>query len=789
MNKYYQILELNSVLQMLRAQTGCADAADAALALTPSSDLAAVEVLLNQTQDAFSLCARFGTPSFSGLQNVNGPLARAAAGGALSAGELLKIAAVLRSFRALCSWRGHCENMTASLTALFDGVTENNYLEGAISKAIVSEEEISDHASDTLFDIRRRIRAKSASVREMLDKMIRSPYYQKYLQEPIVTQRGGRYVVPVKSECRAEVKGLVHDTSASGQTVFVEPAGVVEANNAIKVLEGQERDEISRILYALSAMAGSFADGIRTSYQNAADLDLIFAKARLASQMRAVRPSVNREGITVLKAARHPLIDPKKVVPIDVSLGETFDTLVITGPNTGGKTVTLKTTGLLTAMAMCGLLIPAGDGSRICVYDQILVDIGDEQSIAQNLSTFSSHMKNIISILKTASDNSLVLIDELGAGTDPAEGAALAVAVIEQLRAQGAQVMATTHYPELKAYALNTPGVTNGACEFDVKTLRPTYRLLIGMPGRSNAFVISRRLGLPESVTERAQALVSDENRQFEGVLENLEKERSVLDREKARTEEMYRRAQSAADKAEASRRRSEQQRENEIQAARNEARRIVEDARRKSAAFLLELEKLKKEQNNTSATELARRARREIKNNLGELQELTDPAERVDFDNADYTLPRPLKKGDQVLVRGLGKAEVVETGAKLTVQAGPLKTRVSEKDVRFLGEKPAEKPSAPVSVHRAVSRGDSSVGSTVDLRGMTAEEAVTALQMYLDRAAMTNLNELTVIHGKGTGVLRRAVADELKHNRLVASYRLGRYGEGETGVTIVELK
>ena len=774
MNKYYQILELPAVLQLLRAETGCADAAEAALALEPSSDLSAVQVCLDQTQDAFSLCARFGTPSFSGLQNVNGPLARAAAGGALSAAELLRIAAVLRAFRALCAWRGHCENMTASLSNLFDGVTENNYLEGAITRAIVSEDEISDHASDTLFDIRRRIRAKSASVREMLDKMIRSPYYQKYLQEPIVTQRDGRFVVPVKSECRAEVKGLVHDTSSSGATVFIEPAGVVEANNAIKILEGQERDEIS---------------GIRASYQNAADLDLIFAKARLASKMRAIRPAINKEGVTLLKAARHPLIDPKKVVPINVELGETFDTLVITGPNTGGKTVTLKTTGLLTAMAMCGLLIPAGDGSRVCIYDRILVDIGDEQSIAQNLSTFSSHMKNIISILKAAGDHSLVLIDELGAGTDPAEGAALAVAVIEQLRAQGARVMATTHYPELKAYALNTPGVTNGACEFDVKTLRPTYRLLIGMPGRSNAFVISRRLGLPETVVARAESLISDENRQFEGVLENLEKERSSLDREKARTEEMYRRAQSAADKAEASRRRSEQQRENELQSARSEARRIVEDARRKSAAFLMELEKLKKEQANASATELARRARREIKNNLGELQELTDPAERVDFDNSAYVLPRPLKKGDQVLVRGLGKAEVVETGSKITVQAGQLKTRVAEKDVRLLGEKKAEKPSAPVSVHRAVSRGDSSLGSTVDLRGMTAEEAVTALQMYLDRAAMTNLNEITVIHGKGTGVLRRAVADELKHNKLVASYRLGRYGEGESGVTIVELK
>jgi len=504
MNKHYETLELNKILEMLKAETSCEDAAELALSIQPSSDFGEVCNLLSQTEDAFSLLARFGAPSFSGLNNVGGPLTRAAAGGSLSQSELLKIGYTLRSIRTLYEWRGHCSGVNTSLDYLFESITVNKYLEDRIFACIISEDEIADKASELLSDIRRKIRAKSSSVREKLDSMIHSPHYTKFLQEPIVTQRSGRFVVPVKAEHRGDVAGLVHDTSSSGATVFIEPVSVVEANNDIKMLEGKERDEIARILYELSSEAGNFADSVKQSYYAAVQINLIFAKAHLAFKMKAAKPIVNAEGEINLRKARHPLIDKNKVVPIDVSLGEKFDTLVITGPNTGGKTVSIKTIGLLTLMTMCGLLIPASDKSKISIFNKVLVDIGDEQSIQQNLSTFSSHMTNTVDIMAQADESSLVLIDELGAGTDPTEGAALAVSIIEYLRSKGARIAATTHYAELKAYALDTDGVTNGCCEFDVETLSPTYRLLIGVPGRSNAFAISQHLGMDEEVINNA---------------------------------------------------------------------------------------------------------------------------------------------------------------------------------------------------------------------------------------------------------------------------------------------
>ncbi len=787
MNKYFKTLELNRILEMLSNEAFSEDAKENALSIVPSSDISTVEVLLNETEDAFSLMSGFGSPSFSGIRNVNNSLAIASAGGSLSAGELLKIAYLLRAFRGLNSWYSHCNSVSKSLSSFFNGILENNFLETSITNAIISEEEIADKASDELYQIRRKIRAKSLSVREELDKIVRSSYYQKFLQEPIVTQRNGRFVIPVKNEFRSEVKGLVHDSSSSGATVFIEPVSVVETNNEIKVLEGKEREEISRILYELSSCVGTFEQSIRSSYENAVALDLIFAKAQLAYKMKALRPLINNDGVTVLKSARHPLIDKNKVVPINVNLGVDFDTLVITGPNTGGKTVSLKTVGLLTLMTMCGMLIPASDGSNVCVYKNILVDIGDEQSIDQNLSTFSSHIINIIKIMKTADENSLVLIDELGAGTDPTEGAALAVAIIENLRDNGAKIIATTHYAELKTYAVNTDGVVNGSCEFDIKTLKPTYKLLIGVPGRSNAFAVSQRLGIDLSVVERAKELVSEESRQLESVLANLELERANLEKEKEYAEKMYRKAQSTADKAEAERKKSEKLRENEILMARNEARKIVEDAKRKSSAFLIELEKIKKESKNANINDIARKARREIRNSLGELDDITDPVESLDFEDKDYVLPRELKVGDLVLVRSLGKAEVVALGSKITVQAGLIKTMVNKKDLRLIGEKKKEKSVSSTSFKRTVSRADSSVKPSLDLRGKTADEAIAELQIYLDKALLAGLGEVTIIHGKGTGILRKTVADELKFNKSVAEFRLGRYGEGEDGVTIVK--
>ena len=618
MNKNYKTLELDLILDQLAGECSCDDAKDLARGLKPSSDISEVELLLQQTEDAFSLLARFGGPSFSGLKNVNNPLHRASAGGSLNPKELLDIAYCLRGLRTLDEWHGHSSGVKTSLDFFFEGITANKYLEAKIFSCIISEEEIADKASETLYDIRKKIRSKENSIREKLDSLIHSSHYQQFLQEAIITQRNGRFVVPVKAECRGNVPGLVHDTSSTGATVFIEPASVVDANNDIKVLQGKERDEIMRILYELSAEAGDFAESIKHSYESAIRLNLIFAKAHLAYKMKATKPILNNEGITYLKKARHPLIDPKKVVATDIAIGDEYDTLVITGPNTGGKTVSLKTLGLLTLMVMCGMLIPVSDMSRVSVYNNILVDIGDEQSIAQSLSTFSSHMVNIIDIMKKADDKSLILIDELGAGTDPVEGAALAVSVIEALREKGATIVATTHYAELKAYALDTPGVTNGCCEFDIETLRPTYKLLIGVPGRSNAFAILAHLGMEQSVIDNAKAIVGSDNRDFEAVLEKLEASRHALEEERKIAEEMTQKAKKIEEKAQSDKDKIETLKAREIDKAKREAQKLIDSAKRKSSEFLLELEKLKKEQTSSNATEIARKTRRAVKAQMG---------------------------------------------------------------------------------------------------------------------------------------------------------------------------
>lgn len=789
MDKNFKTLELDLILDKLAQECSCDDAKALALSLRPTSDMAEVELLLSQTEDAFSLLARFGAPSFSGLKNVNNPLHRAGAGGSLNPKELLDIAYCLRSLRTLDEWHNHCSGVRTNLDLFFEGITVNKYLENKIFTCIVNEEEISDKASDTLYDIRRKIRSKENSIREKLDAMIHSAHYQQYLQEAIVTQRNGRFVVPVKAESRGNVPGLVHDTSSTGATVFVEPASVVDANNDIKVLQGKERDEIIRILFELSAEAGEFAESIKHSFDSAVMLNLIFAKAHLAYKMKATKPLLNKEGIINIKKARHPLIDPKKVVPTDISLGEEYDTLVITGPNTGGKTVSLKTLGLLSAMTMCGILIPAGDRSRISVFDKILVDIGDEQSIAQSLSTFSSHMVNIIDIMSKADSNSLVLIDELGAGTDPVEGAALAVSVIENLRSKGAVIAATTHYAELKAYALDTDGVTNGCCEFDVETLRPTYRLLIGVPGRSNAFAISEHLGMDKAVVAHAKSIVSSDNRDFESVLEKLETSRQALEDERKIAEEMTARAKRIEEKAQSEKDKIETLKKRELDRAKREAEKLIEAAKRKSSEFLLELEKLKKEQNASNATEIARKTRRAVKSQMGEMDDLINPAELADNWDYDYKLPREPKVGDRIVIKGIGEGEVVETGDKLLVKSGMLKTRVKLSDIMLL-DKPKEKPK-PVqhNVYRTSSRADADVKTEIDLRGETVDEAIGELGLFIDKCVLNNIEEIRIIHGKGTGALRTAVTDYLRHHPNISEHRLGKYGEGENGVTIAKVK
>lgn len=789
MNKNYETLELDKVLEMLQAETSCDDAAELALEIKPSSDFITVCQLLNQTEDASSLLERFGAPSFGGLKNVNNALARASAGGSLNQGELLKIGYTLRAIRVLYDWRSHCSGVNTSLDYLFESITVNKYLEDKIFSCIISEDEIADKASELLAEIRRKIRAKSASIREKLDAMVRSPHYAKLLQEQIVTQRSGRFVVPVKSEHRGEVAGLVHDTSSSGATVFVEPISVVEANNDIKMLQGKERDEINRILYELSVEAGSFADSVKGSYDAAVQLNLIFAKAHLGYKMKASKPIVNADGEINLIKARHPLIDKNKAVPIDISLGESFDTLVITGPNTGGKTVSIKTIGLLTLMTMCGLLIPAGDKSKVSVFDKILVDIGDEQSIEQSLSTFSSHIVNTIDIMNKADSSSLVLIDELGAGTDPIEGAALAVSIIENLRSKGAKIAATTHYAELKAYALDTDGVTNGCCEFDVETLSPTYRLLIGVPGRSNAFAISQRLGMDMGVVENARSIVGSNNRDFESVLEKLEQTRQALEEEKKQAELATANARKIQAKAQSEKDKINVLRERELEKAKQQAERLIDQAKRQSAEFLLELEKLKKEQNDTNATEIARKTRRVIKSQLGEMDDLINPREIAENWDYDYKLPREPKVGDAVIIRGIGEGEIVEiSNDKILVKSGMLKTRVKLSDI-MLTEKKKKDVKPQRNLYRTSSRADADVKTEFDMRGQTVDEAIMNLQLFIDKCVLNGMSEICIIHGKGTGALRSAVHEELKHHPNILEYRLGKYGEGENGVTIAKLK
>lgn len=788
LDKYYRVLELDRVLERLALMCGNSDAAQMARELCPSGDVNEVRRLLEQTDSAYRLTGHYGSPSFGSMTNVRSSARRAQAGGSLSMRELLDVAENLRVYRSLTEWRGRFSDENV-LDRLFEGVMPHRQLENRIATSVISEDEMADTASATLSDIRRKIRSAENSVRERLDKIIRSPQYQKYLQEPVVTIRGDRFVVPVKLECRGSVPGLVHDTSSSGATVFIEPTSVVEANNEIKVLRAKEQAEIERILAELSAAVGEHADIIAISYDCAVELCLIFAKARLAYDMKASMPEINTDRCLKLINARHPLLDAQKVVPVSVELGESFDTLVITGPNTGGKTVTLKTIGLLTLMAECGLMVPAYDGSRIAVFDAVMADIGDEQSIEQSLSTFSSHMVNLVDILANATDNSLILVDELGAGTDPIEGAALAKAITEEFRAKGCRVAATTHYAELKAYAIDTAGVENASCEFDVATLRPTYRLLIGVPGRSNAFAISERLGLSPEVVRNAKGMISDEDKKFEGVVRSLEQARKAADDERKEAQRLRSQLDSKHTDAERRFAEMEQEREKILEQARKEAQRIVERANRGANAMLGEIEDLRKQANKAkNLDEIARAARAAAKAGSQKLDKDTVPT----VSDVKYELPRPLKVGDTVFVPEANRqGEVVALADKsgnLTVRMGALSMKIAEKSVRLTEGQPQKK--APQSNRRTVtSRADRSVSREVDLRGRMADEAIMELDSFLDEAILCGVEVVTVIHGKGTGALRKAVHDRLKHHKAVRTYRLGLFGEGENGVTIVELK
>ena len=788
--KSIRTLELPAVLEKLAAKAVSQAAKDRCLKLTPSTDAEEVLRLLDETDAAKERLGLHGSPSFSGVKDVSAALTRADHGGMLNTRELLDIAGVLTASRRVADYDAQRQGAETVLDRLFTSLHTNKYLEEQIRSAILDEETIADTASSELADIRRKMRLAASKGRQILQRIISSPSYAKVLQEALITQRDGRFVVPVKAECKGSMPGLVHDVSSSGATLFVEPMGVVQANNELKELEAREKKEIDRILRQLSAACAGSMENILWDYDILVHLDVIFARAQLSYQLNASRPEVRRRGGVALRRARHPLLDQAKAVPITVELGEQFDTLVITGPNTGGKTVTLKTIGLLCLMAQCGLHIPADSGSAVRVFHRVLADVGDEQSIEQSLSTLSAHMSNIVQILREVDDKSLLLFDELGAGTDPVEGAALAIAIIESARSQGALIAATTHYAELKTFAMTTAGVENASCEFDVQTLRPTYRLLIGIPGKSNAFAISRRLGLDESVIQAAQAQMDSDSVRFEDVLTQLEEKRQRLEKAQAEADRLWRQREEDARKARTFREQMEKAKDNARTKGEAEAKRIVRQAQAQADEIFAQLDQLRRQQQKQLSFQELNDAKAAVRHSLNQAQDALhihdQPQEPV------YTPSRPIEVGDLVELPGVKMAAsvlAVNNDDTLLLQAGKMKMTVKAQQVRLPEGQPKKKPAAPASGGSAKLNLQSRAASELDIRGYETLEAESVVENYIDSAVMAKLGTVTIIHGKGTGALRKAVHEMLKRNKAVKSFRLGRYGEGEAGVTVVELK
>lgn len=792
--KTLQTLEFDKIRHLLAEACPTSGAAQMANRLMPSDDAVRVRRNQRRTTDARRLADAKGMPSFGDVTDITDICERAQKGATLTARELLDTAAVLRTTRLLRDYIHANKLFDTVLDEVFDRLLPSRTLEDRIQRSIISEDLIADEASSTLADIRRKIRVANSHIKDTLQKYI-SGSYSKFLQENIVTMRNGRYVVPVKAECRNDIKGLIHDTSSSGATVFVEPMAVVDANNELRMLESKEEHEIEIILSKLSSEVAGISESLRLNYQNITELAFVFGCAELSRRMDACEPQINdkesKKELSLIRA-RHPLIDREKVVPVSVSLGGEYDTLIITGPNTGGKTVTLKTLGLFSLMAQSGLHIPANEGSSVCVFEKILVDLGDEQSIEQSLSTFSSHMVNIVGIVKEKNANSLVLFDELGAGTDPVEGAALAVAVIEDVRGAGALCAATTHYTELKAYALDTPGVCNASCEFDVDTLRPTYRLIIGTPGKSNAFAISSKLGLPDGIIKRAGEYMSSENKHFENVIGELEASRSEMEK---KLEE----AQKMRDEYESYKRESEKKIEEKLAAAektlenaRQRSSAMVESAKASSEYILAQMDRVRRARESEKLGEELNEARRAIREHLNRNEDKFNPVEqRRPAEN--YVLPRELRRGDEVLIVSLGKRAFVtdtpDRSGKVEVQAGIIKTKVSISDLQLITDTDGdrEKKKNPDGDYRlTVCR---NFRDEVDLRGLTGDEAWNVVDKYLDEALIAGFHTVRLIHGKGTGALKNALWVYLRTDRRISSFRLGKYGEGDGGVTVVELK
>ena len=792
---YLKSLELDKIIARAAGMAVCSETKKKLLALQPLTDPDEVRFALSQTDAISSLLLKNGSPRFGGVEGVDKIVRRAVKGGVLSMGELLMVAGTLRNFQNLVAWYGLSDHDMLPTDDLFYALAPQPGLEKQITDAILSPEEMADSASNTLFDLRRKIRATENSIRDKLDMIVRNQTTSRYLQEAVVSLRNGRYVVPVKAEHRGDIGGVIHDVSSTGATIFVEPTAVVEANARIMQLRSQEQAEIERILVSFTGQIAGLEPMFTYSYEAMLDIDVLLAKARLALEQKAWLPQVSDDMSFSLKKARHPLIDPAKVVPVDVALGKDYDTMVITGPNTGGKTVTLKTAGLLCAMAQCGFLIPAHESSTVCVFQEYLVDIGDEQSIEQSLSTFSGHMKKITGILEKAWKGTLVLLDELGAGTDPAEGAALAVSIIEELRRQGARVMATTHYAEMKVFALETPGVVNASCEFDVESLRPTYKLSVGVPGKSNAFLISEKLGIPSRIIEAAKSHMDNDDKRLDSVLSQLDDLKLQL---KEGQDEIDRLKYEAAHQLESAQKKREElirQGENELQAAREKAKQVAQQVQAEAYALTDELRKLQKDEK-TSAAQRAIRAREIAKKDTEKLLNQSDVVHPI---KKEYVPLKEVRVGQEVVIAELDQPATVvnlpDRNGMVEVRAGIIKTKVPLKGLRA-PDKMKKAPTAPKRSaakreggHTTLDRVQRTASMEADLRGLTVEEALMETDQYIDHAVLSGQSEIWLIHGKGTGALRSAIQQHLKGHKNVKSFRLGRYGEGEAGVTVVELK
>ena len=791
MKSQYKKLELDKILVLLENEAW-SDIAKANIAeILPVYDIDTIRKELKKTDDAFVLSSKYGTPRFYNVKDVSFSVKRAQQGASLSLRELLDIGLVLREIDGLVSWYDQCGGVENSLHEYFAQLIPNKHLEDTISNAIISEEELSDGASAELSRIRKAIVRQGARIKEQLDKLIKSQSTQKYLQEALVTQRDGRYVVPVKSEFKGQVSGLVHDTSATGSTLFIEPMSVVDANNEIRILKYEEQAEIARIIKGMSEQVALYGDSLLSGFECIFKLEEYFAKANLGVKMKAVMPIISEEPVLKLNKARHPLIDKDKVVPTTIVLGETYTSLIITGPNTGGKTVSLKTAGLLTLMAMCGMMIPAGEESVVGTFSEILVDIGDEQSIEQSLSTFSSHMTNIVRIMKSAGERSLILLDELGSGTDPIEGAALAVSILSYFRDMDSRVMATTHYQEVKLYAIEQEGVENASCEFDVNTLKPTYKLIIGVPGKSNAFAIVKRLGMSDDIIDEAKKLVTDENKRFENVIESLEKTRQELEAYKNTAAEEARNARLLTESLEKKEADFEKQKDFELSKARNQAMTIVEQTRFGAEKLMNELQELKREKDKADFSDMVKASKSKTNSALDSMFDKANPV--IEKKKTKYVLPRELKIGDTIRLMDMGtKGTVIslpDASGNVGVQMGMIKTKTKLDNVELVTES-APAPKKKGGVKKTLqSNANRKSSMELDIRGMMSDEGVMEVDRFIDNCLLGGIETITIIHGKGTGALRAAVHQFLKTHKNVKSYRLGAYGEGEAGVTVAVLK